>query len=179
MAGGLAIIICSLIFSLIGLVVIGFIGFVTFSFIKTLSPYQFDKLKGRKISNTKVQNVMDEKVFGDAELWIQEPVLLDLFPQGIAYAIEKKAAPNFITSLLKLAAPAIPSLVAGTPAQEIAVGQAANFAAGILGSDEGMEKIKNIWEIIKTIAQARKDKQIALPKRATSTSNDPVEMKVI
>ena len=179
MITGLAIIICSLIFSLVGLVVTGFIGYAVYTFAKTIKPYQFDKLKGRKISNTKIQKIMDEKVFGDAELWIQEPIMLNLFPDGIAYATEKKAAPNFFVSLLKLAAPAIPSLVAGTPAQDIAVGQAANFAAGILGSEEGVEKIKGVWEFLKMIAQARKNKQVAIPKQIGSSTNKAEESTTI
>jgi len=180
MAGGLAIIICSLIFSLIGLVATGFIGFVVLTFVKGLTPYQFDKLKGRKISNTKIQKRMDEFVDKDLNLIVQEAVKLDLFPASTTYSIEKNAAPNWITSIFKkVVAPAIPSLVAGVPAEQVAVGQAAQLGAEFLGSDQAMKTISGVWDFLKMIAQARKNKQIALPKKIGSTDNQDVEMKTI
>jgi len=180
MAGGLAVIICSLVFSLVGLVAIGFLGYATLSFVRTLTPYQLKKLKNMKISNTKILKNIDEKLDGDIEMIIQDPILLELFPQAVAYATEKKAGPSLLAALLKRAAPAIPSLVAGVPAEQVAIGEAAKFGADILGSDQAMTTIQGIWKFLQMILEARKNKQIALPQNIGKTSsNAPIEMDTI
>ena len=178
MSGEIALLICSFILSIIGLVAIGFLGFVIAKFIQTLTPYQLDKLKNSKISNTKIQKVMDEKVGDDMSLWIQEPMLLDLFPSGTAYAAEKEATPNLLASILKRIAPAIPSLVAGTPVEQVALGSAAQFGADMLGSEQGLKTISGVWQFLKLIAEQRKKNQVAIPKTSSSTTSN-VEMKTI
>ena len=154
------------------------LSYVIFKFIQTLTPYQLDKLKNSKISNTKIQKVMDEKVGDDMSLWIQEPMLLDLFPSGTAYAAEKEATPNLLASILKRIAPAIPSLVAGTPVEQVALGSAAQFGADLLGSEQGLKTISGVWQFLKLIAEQRKKNQVAIPKTSSSTTSN-VEMKTI
>ena len=157
---------------------LGFLSYVMYKFIKTLTPYQLDKLKNSKISNTKINKVMDEKVGDDISLWIQEPMMLDLFPGGTALAAEKNAAPNLITSILKKFAPAIPSLVAGVPADQVALGTAAQFGADLLGSEQGLKTISGVWQFLKLLAENRKKNQVAIPKTSSSTTSN-VEMKTI
>lgn len=161
----------TLIISILSALGLAGLTFVVYKFIKTLTPYQFEKLKGRKISHTKISKNIGERLELDLDVLIQEPILLDLFPQAVTYAVEKKAAPNFFLELIKRAAPLIPSLAAGVPAEQVAAGEAAKMAAGVLGSDAGMEQIKNIWGFIKMIAQARKEKQVALPQKMGSTKD--------
>ena len=171
MAEGLALIICSLIFSLIGIGITTFLGYAVYQFIKTLTPYQLTKLKNLKISNTKINKNLEEKIDTDFKMIIQDPIMLDLFPQATAYAAEKNAAPNLAAILLKKFAPAIPSLVAGSPVQDVAVGQAAQFGADMLGSEQGMKTIQGIWEFIKMFAQMRKNKQVVIPQNTGTNQN--------
>lgn len=159
----------SLIFGIVSTIGLAFLGYILYNFIKTLTPYQLTKLKNLKISNTKINKNLEEKIDADFNVLIQEPIMLDLFPQATAYAAEKNAAPNLAAILLKKFAPAIPSLVAGSPVQDVALGEMARAGADMLGSEQGLKTVQGIWQFVKLLANARKNKQVVIPQASGQT----------